>query len=209
MGPDDHADLARPHVRQVHVPQQEVAKQVPLHHADLLARVIEVGRRRGVRVGDEQVARFGQQVRHRHAVAAEAAELGAHAGEGGAWGMALLAGYMLHKSANEPLEAYLPDKVFAGEKGLTMAPDPEDAAGFAAFMDRYKKGLGIERAAVDLRRLDTGFTDWLNVVDRWRADMLREGQLPGHMGWANPWFVKNWLGNIILAHEAGFRPKVG
>jgi sugar (pentulose or hexulose) kinase len=71
------------------------------------------------------------------------------AGEGGAWGIALLASYMLHKSANEPLEAYLSDRVFAGENGTTIAPDQRDVDGFAAFMERYKKGLVIERAAVD------------------------------------------------------------
>jgi sugar (pentulose or hexulose) kinase len=71
------------------------------------------------------------------------------AGEGGAWGIALLASYMLHKSANEPLEAYLSNKVFAGENGTTIAPDQRDVDGFATFMERYKKGLVIERAAVD------------------------------------------------------------
>lgn len=70
------------------------------------------------------------------------------AGEGGAWGMALLAAYMLNKSG-EPLETYLAEKVFAHENALTLAPDPADVAGFAAFMERYKAGLGIERAAVD------------------------------------------------------------
>jgi sugar (pentulose or hexulose) kinase len=71
------------------------------------------------------------------------------AGEGGAWGIALLASYMLNKATNEPLEAYLTDKVFAGQNGTTIAPDPADVAGFAVFMERYKKGLVIERAAVD------------------------------------------------------------
>jgi sugar (pentulose or hexulose) kinase len=71
------------------------------------------------------------------------------AGEGGAWGIAVLAAYMLYKSADEPLEVYLSDKVFAGETGTTIAPDPRDVAGFAVFMERYKKGLVIERAAVD------------------------------------------------------------
>jgi sugar (pentulose or hexulose) kinase len=71
------------------------------------------------------------------------------AAEGGAWGMALLAAYMLHKEQDEPLEAYLAQKVFAGEKGTTIAPDPSDVAGFSAFMARYKKGLVIERTAVD------------------------------------------------------------
>jgi sugar (pentulose or hexulose) kinase len=71
------------------------------------------------------------------------------AGEGGAWGIALLASYMLHKGTNKSLEAYLSDKIFAGEKGLTFAPDQKDVDGFSVFMVRYKKGLVIERAAVD------------------------------------------------------------
>jgi sugar (pentulose or hexulose) kinase len=71
------------------------------------------------------------------------------AGEGGAWGIALLAAFMLHKSERQPLEAYLSDKVFAGQKGSTIAPDQRDIDGFTAFMERYKKGLVIERAAVE------------------------------------------------------------
>jgi len=71
------------------------------------------------------------------------------AGEGGAWGIAVLGAYMLFKSKDESLEAYLSNKVFVGEKGTTIRPDPRDVDGFAAFMERYKKGLSIERAAVD------------------------------------------------------------
>jgi len=71
------------------------------------------------------------------------------AGEGGAWGIALLAAYMIYKGANEPLEAYLASRVFAGKNGVTLTPDRSDVAGFTAFMERYKKGLVIERAAVD------------------------------------------------------------
>ncbi len=74
------------------------------------------------------------------------------AGEGGAWGMALLAAYMLQKSANEPLETYLSEKVFAAEQGTTIAPDPENVVGFTAFMERYQKGLIIERTAVEVLR---------------------------------------------------------
>jgi sugar (pentulose or hexulose) kinase len=74
------------------------------------------------------------------------------AGEGGARGIALLASYMLHKAENEPLEAYLSERVFAGQQGSTIAPDPIDVQGFEAFMARYKKGLVIERAAVDSLR---------------------------------------------------------
>ncbi len=71
------------------------------------------------------------------------------AGEGGAWGIAILASYMLQKAPHECLEDYLADRVFAGQTGSTVAPESKDVAGFAAFMERYKKGLVIERAAVD------------------------------------------------------------
>ena len=71
------------------------------------------------------------------------------AGEGGAWGIALLASYMLHKEDNERLEAFLADKVFAGEDSVTIDPKQNDIDGFATFMERYKKGLIIERTAVD------------------------------------------------------------
>jgi len=71
------------------------------------------------------------------------------AGEGGAWGIALLAAFMLYKEEDELLETYLSNKVFAGESGLTIAPNQVDVNGFAAFMERYKKGLTIERTAVD------------------------------------------------------------
>ncbi len=71
------------------------------------------------------------------------------AGEGGAWGIALLASFMLRKGQNEPLEAYLANRVFAQKTGSTIEPDQADIAGFTVFMERYKRGLGIERAAVD------------------------------------------------------------
>src|SRR6201993_4121216 len=63
------------------------------------------------------------------------------AGEGGAWGVALLASFMLRKKEHEPLEAYLSDKVFAGANSTTIAPDQQDVDGFAAFMERYKEGI--------------------------------------------------------------------
>lgn len=70
------------------------------------------------------------------------------AGEGGAWGIALLAEYMIAKQADETLDAYLNDKIFAGEKGTTMEPDPADVEGFDRFIERYRAGLPIEAAAV-------------------------------------------------------------
>lgn len=71
------------------------------------------------------------------------------AGEGGAWGIALLASYMANKKDGETLDAFLNDKVFAGDAGIEMAPDAADVAGFDTFIERYKAGLPIERAAVD------------------------------------------------------------
>ena len=71
------------------------------------------------------------------------------AGEGGAWGIALLASYMIHREEGETLEHYLENRVFSGESGNQVMPDPKDAAGFEVFMERYTKGLAIERAAVE------------------------------------------------------------
>lgn len=71
------------------------------------------------------------------------------AGEGGAWGIALLASYMLNKTENETLEDYLTQKVFSGKVGTKMDPDPKDVEGFDEFMKRYTRGLAIERAAVE------------------------------------------------------------
>lgn len=71
------------------------------------------------------------------------------AGEGGAWGIALLAWYMQNKSEGESLEQFLADKVFASENSVTIHPDPQDVEGFLAFMQRYTAGLQIQRAAVE------------------------------------------------------------
>lgn len=67
------------------------------------------------------------------------------AGEGGPWGMALLASYMLNKESDETLAHYLSEKVFAGNKGTSMDPDPEDVKGFETFIERYKKELPLRR----------------------------------------------------------------
>ncbi len=71
------------------------------------------------------------------------------AGEGGAWGIALLASYMINKSEGETLDDFLNNKIFAGQKGETMEPKASDVAGFDQFIERYKAGLPIERAAVE------------------------------------------------------------
>lgn len=71
------------------------------------------------------------------------------AGEGGAWGIALLASYMRNKNAGQTLEDFLTDEVFAGYEGTEIAPDQKDVEGFDEFIERYKAGLPIERAAVE------------------------------------------------------------
>ena len=70
------------------------------------------------------------------------------AGEGGAWGIAVLASYMINKG-DENLDTYLAEKVFAGQKGSCIEPKQEDVEGFEIFAKRYLEGLSIERAAVD------------------------------------------------------------
>jgi sugar (pentulose or hexulose) kinase len=74
------------------------------------------------------------------------------AGEGGAWGIALLAWYTTTDTTSTSLADFLADAVFANEKSLTINPDPDDVAGFLAFMERYTAGLAIERAAVNTLR---------------------------------------------------------
>ena len=71
------------------------------------------------------------------------------AGEGGAWGIALLASYLVNKTEYETLEEYLSNRVFIDKVGIKMAPDPKDTEGFEQYMKRYKNGLAIERAAVE------------------------------------------------------------
>ena len=71
------------------------------------------------------------------------------AGEGGPYGMALLAAYAMQKQENESLEEYLQNRVFAHVQGATVAPDAEDVAGFAAYMQDYRKVLEVERTAIE------------------------------------------------------------
>ena len=70
------------------------------------------------------------------------------ASEGGAWGMAILAAFMKEKETGENLSSYLNDKIFAGQTGTTLQPDPEDVKGFEAFLEEYKRLLPAEKAAV-------------------------------------------------------------
>lgn len=74
------------------------------------------------------------------------------AGEGGAWGIALLAAYLVNNAKKLNLADYLDECVFAGNTGVEIAPTPEDVAGFNAYIENYKAGLPIEEAAVRSKR---------------------------------------------------------
>ena len=71
------------------------------------------------------------------------------ASEGGAWGIALLAAYLVDKKPSEKLEDYLETRIFRELSGETLLPQQEDVEGFETFMERYKAGLSIEKTAID------------------------------------------------------------
>ena len=74
------------------------------------------------------------------------------AGEGGAWGIALLAGYLINNKENLSLADYLEKVVFGGNTGVEIAPTPEDVEGFNRYIEVYKSGLAIEQAAVNNKK---------------------------------------------------------
>ena len=72
------------------------------------------------------------------------------AGEGGAWGIALLASYMVNKAENETLDDYLNSKVFAGNAGTSEEPDAKDIEGFEKFIENYKGAIAVEKTASEV-----------------------------------------------------------
>ena len=72
------------------------------------------------------------------------------AGEGGPYGMALLAAFMLNKTEGESLEDYLNTHVFSNAKGNTLAPDPADVESFNQYIQSYKALLEVERKAAEI-----------------------------------------------------------
>lgn len=70
------------------------------------------------------------------------------AGEGGPWGMAVLASYMVNGRGRQ-LEQYLNEDVFTSSESKTVQPDAADVEGFNKFFERYTKGLAVEKAAVE------------------------------------------------------------
>ncbi len=73
------------------------------------------------------------------------------AGEGGAWGIALLAAFLVNNNGKLSLADYLEENVFAGDAGVEIAPTDEDVAGFNRYIERYKKALAIEKTAVECK----------------------------------------------------------
>ena len=73
------------------------------------------------------------------------------AGEGGPWGMALLAAYMVRKADGESMEDYLANKVFADAKSVTVQPEAAGVAGFEVYLERYKAALAAEKAAAAMQ----------------------------------------------------------
>ena len=73
------------------------------------------------------------------------------AGEGGAWGIALLAAFLVNNNGKLSLADYLEENVFAGNAGVEIAPTDEDVAGFNRYIERYKKALAIEKTAVECK----------------------------------------------------------
>lgn len=74
------------------------------------------------------------------------------AGEGGAWGIALLGSYLVNNTKQQPLADFLDEAVFAGDAGVEVSPTEEDVAGFNTYIKNYKTGLGIEEAAVRYKK---------------------------------------------------------
>ena len=73
------------------------------------------------------------------------------AGEGGAWGIALLGSYLVNNEKKQSLADFLDDSVFVGDVGIEVSPTPEDVAGFNTYIENYKAGLPIEEAAVKFK----------------------------------------------------------
>ena len=72
-----------------------------------------------------------------------------NAGEGGAWGMALLGLYMIHNKEYNSLGDFLHNRIFADVRSTVISPVAEDVRDFDDYMDRYKTTLKVEKAATE------------------------------------------------------------
>jgi sugar (pentulose or hexulose) kinase len=72
------------------------------------------------------------------------------AGEGGAWGIAILAAYAGSKTDGQTLENFLENRIFKSSSVTVINPDPVDVEGFKSYFVRYKAALQVERTAVEV-----------------------------------------------------------
>ena len=71
------------------------------------------------------------------------------AGEGGAWGIALLAAFVVNNRKGQSLPEWLDESVFLGDAGVEIKPTRADVEGFNTYIERYMRGLEVEKAAVE------------------------------------------------------------
>ncbi|MDE6173780.1 MAG: ATPase, partial [Bacteroides sp.] len=74
------------------------------------------------------------------------------AGEGGAWGIALLGSYLVNNKKNQPLDVFLDEQVFGGDAGIEISPTAEEVEGFNAYIENYKAALPVEEAAMKFKK---------------------------------------------------------
>ena len=74
------------------------------------------------------------------------------AGEGGAWGIALLGSYLVNNDKQQTLADFLDEKVFAGDAGIEVSPTAEDVEGFNTYIENYIAALPVEEAAVKFKK---------------------------------------------------------
>ena len=108
------------------------------------------------------------------------------AGEGGAWGIALLGSFLVNNEKKQPLDAFLDEQVFGGDAGVEITPTAEDVAGFNAYIENYKAALPIEEAAVKFKKSNSYFKGINECNSRGEASaatwvLLAPKQLPPYI----------------------------
>lgn len=72
------------------------------------------------------------------------------AGEGGAWGVSILASFILNKKSDQSLEDYLDNQVFKDNESLIADPKSEGVESFKQYLSGYLKVLEVERLAINV-----------------------------------------------------------
>ncbi len=122
------------------------------------------------------------------------------ASEGGAWGMAVLAGYLRH--ADTPLADYLDDVVFANAQSVTEDPQSADVEGFRMFFARFMQALPVERTAVGSSRGSCRRCRW----SARRSNACRSA--PNNRPAVNPTVIQPIRKGTTMATLAEYGPEV-